>query len=126
MAARKVFGRICMLYAPRAEERAGLTSRRRRSHVDSAAAQGKSRTARDRRDADYRWHDLIKHVDCSSAFMANFTLFVSTESYFFSGRDWFMQYARLIRDPSSVSTDIVGFIREFFPPDILLLSIIHI
>jgi len=106
------------LFAPHGGEKgirthmyAVCTARRRESranespprHVDSAAAQGKSRTARDRRDADYRWRDLIKHVDCSSAFMANFTLFVSTESYFFSGRDWFMQFTRVLYEIRRVS-----------------------
>lgn len=54
-----------------------------------------------RRDTDYRWRDLIKHVDCSSAFMANFTLFVSTESYFFvETRLVYVVRAPLIRDTS--------------------------
>lgn len=121
--AREVFGRICMLYAPRVEERAGANesppsqSRRLRCTTRKIA-----HACRDRCDADYRWRDLIKHVDCSSAFMANFTLFVSTESYFLSRRDWFMQYARLIRDTSSILTaiaDIVGGLvsfGNFFPP----------
>lgn len=89
-----IYTYIYDVYALRArkKERAGLTSRRCRcSHADFAAARGKLCTlARNRRDADYRWRDLIKHVDCFSAFMANFTLFMSTESYFLSRADWFM------------------------------------